>query len=655
MGLATLDESKAIFDQLESEMGWDGPAANNPQPATIPPLTAPVGPFDMSTLAGHQALVDGILGRREAVEADRLAPPRIGLYDGGVTLRGECVGWLSVDYEFIENDTGTAVLKLPLAHYLAQWVMNFAGRTKRNVIVTIDKQGSRWSGFMDHYTVNIEITDAGRITSLEVFFKHDYEALKHILAWANPFLLAEIQFPKLWVIFGPAKWCLLMTLFVNIFRLETAIWTLPDNPLDILEWFPLSLNTGEWQNIVIPFSLADDNSNTTIVFSRFKTMHDVFKGDLADAQLTVDCRRYMPSLGDLHPFMSCAGPLGLTGTAQEISDQLLSMVPIREGCVCWNIIDNSGWTTQTSFGGSWLTGLIRAYVSIADDGVTQGIDYYSGNPTFPGDYYTPGFLGTDPSAPWVVYDCGPLTGVRSTKFEYYEETDAAMVTGGHSMPGVNEFLSAGVNMVGDFVTSFINSMIGAATAAGPFDCIPAIDIPPLGGVMDALAKILYEDTFLAFMQSPTLRASPAGELLPIAGLMNTATYLGDFFYEEGWCDGADRAFTLSSLLAVRAKIWQTRARTHHEVNACDAAPYVVGYPGYGHYWLGNRICTSFPEFPLPDTLFVERVKKLGYGWDENGPKGWRVNVGEPEQNAPALKAMEKIRDINAALSCLGIL
>jgi hypothetical protein len=133
----------------------------------------------------------------------------IRMWDGDYRLRGEVAGERGGDFEFIENDTGTGSLQLPLDHYLAKWVMDHKGRSKRNVHITIDKQGARWSGCMDRYTV---VRDDFGDVYLDIIFKHDYEQAKHIICWANPFLLPQIQFPKLWVIFGPSKWCLLMTL-----------------------------------------------------------------------------------------------------------------------------------------------------------------------------------------------------------------------------------------------------------------------------------------------------------------------------------------------------------------------------------------------------------------------------------------------------------
>ncbi|OBK32608.1 phage tail protein [Mycobacterium sp. 1245111.1] len=605
-----------------------------------PPKLNP--PYDTSRLDEHERLWRDVLERDDKLEQLRIAPPLVQLYDGDYNRRGEVAGWRSIDYEWIENDTGTATLRLSLSHYMARWVMKFQGRAKRNVHITIDKQGSRWSGFMVNYKI---VKAKGGDRYLEVTFKHDFEQAKHILCWANPFLRPELQFPKLWVIFGPAKWCLLLTLFVNILRLETSLWTLPDNPLDINEWMPLSFNPATWRNIVKPFPLLADNSNLVIVFSRFKSWFDVAKKVLEDAQLTVVCRRYLPSQGDPHPFSDLAGELD-----NSITETIAQAIPLREGCLVWDIVDNGNWGTNTTFGGSLLTGFIRAAVQIADDGVTEGIDVFTGDPTSPEQYYRPEYLGTSPGYPHVIFEDGLYTGIESSEFTYTEAEDTSFVTGGGSMPGVNEGISAGVNMAGDFLTSLINTALAPTGGIGT-----AIDLPPLGGVMDAIAQILYKDVFLAFMEIPTLRAAADGGTLPLPGLETTPTSLGDFHLFEKWVDGVSKAFTLSAIMAVRAQIWATRPRISHTIKVSDAAPYLVGEPGYGHFWLGNLVGTTVLEFPIPFIVFAERVKKIGYGWDQDGSKGWDITIGYREPQDPAFKALEWIREINQGLGDLGIL
>ena len=216
------------------------------------------------------------------------------------------------------------------------------------------------------------------------------------------------------------------------------------------------------------------------------------------------------------------------------------------------------------------------------------------------------------------------------------------------MPGINEAISAGINIGGDFLTSFINSTLAAGAMFGS-----AIDLPPLGGMMDAVLNPLYSDVILAFMEIPTLRA--AGLNLPVSGLEEITTSLGDFHYYEGWADGADKAFTLSAVLAIRAKIWATRAHTAHTIEVSDAAPYYIGEPGYGHFWLGNRIGTTVLGYPDENVIFVERVGKIAYEWGKDGPSGWKISVGYREPQDPVLKAFEMIQEINSSLGTLGIL
>jgi hypothetical protein len=592
----------------------------------------------LTTLAHHQRVWDYVSARKSKREKDRLEAPLIRLWDGDYNFRGVCAGWRSIEFEFIENDVGTASLQLSLDHYMAKWILDHKGRAKRNVHITIDKQGARWSGRMDNYKV--VRTKEGDVY-MDVTFKHDYEELKHILCWSNPFLRPEFQFPKLWIVFGPAKFCLLLTLFCNILRLETSLWSLPDNPLDINEWMGPSFWPGNWRQIVKPFPLFSDNSNLTVVFSRFKPFYDLAKSVLEDAQLSMTCRRYI-ALEDPHPFSDLSGALD-----NVVAEDFFSLIPIRHGCLVWDIKDRSGWGGGTAFGGSLLTGLVRAIVSINSDGLTEGVDVFTGDPTFPGQYYTPGFLGTNPQAPWVVFEEGPYTGIESSEFSYYEATDTSVVLGGKSAPGVNEGISTGINLAGDFLTSLINSTLAPVGAVGG-----AIDLPPLGGVMDAVARIAYEDVIAAFNQFPSLRASPG--TLPISGLEEGTSSLGDFHYYEGWGDGADRAFTISALAAARSKFWETRARTAHTIKVSDASPYFIGEQGYGDFWLGDRVATSVLGNPNPYQLFVERVNKITYKWDKDGPTGWTLEVGIREPRDPALKAFEKIREINGAISQLGV-
>lgn len=124
---------------------------------------------------------------------------------------------------------------------------------------------------------------------------------------------------------------------------------------------------------------------------------------------------------------------------------------------------------------------------------------------------------------------------------------------------------------------------------------------------------------------------------------------------EGWADGADKAFTISALLAARAKQWATRAHHAHTVTIADAAPYMIGDNGRGHFWLGSRVGTSPLGYPIPYTVFVERVTKIKYKIGKDGPEGWKIDIGYREPEDPILKAFELIQTLNSSMGQLGIL
>src|ERR1700761_1450756 len=76
----------------------------------------------LATRQDHDELWKLYQQRKAKREMLRLAPPVMQLWDGDYNLRGECIGWRDIDYEFIENDTGIAVVQLSLDHYRAKWV-----------------------------------------------------------------------------------------------------------------------------------------------------------------------------------------------------------------------------------------------------------------------------------------------------------------------------------------------------------------------------------------------------------------------------------------------------------------------------------------------------------------------------------------------------
>lgn len=545
-------------------------------------MTAPAG-IDFDTAFTE------ITNRLKAEEKRRLLPADVRLYDGDANFRGTVKRENAASFQYLDNETGIASLEMPLDYYLSRWIADIDGRGTTNVLIRAEKDGSRWCGLMDEFKI-IKGDDGRKF--IRVTFKHDYEGLKHILAWSNPFLPAEVQFPRLWVCFGRARWALKTTLLVNLMRLESSLFMLPDDPMDPNGWNNFDQST--WWNVVKP-DLEPDHSVGAIVHSRFKNMHDVSKKIVADAQLSWEPRRYFD--GDPPPWPGAN---------------------LRNGCIVWDLIDKSGWTTGTSFGGNIFEGLFRELINIGADGITENVEQVD-DPNVPGEYLVPGFKGTVPSMPGVVYRDGEHTGIQASEFGHKPATDVGVVAGGHSMPGVNELISAAVQMVGDLTAM-----------------IPGV--PPLGGVADAILKPLYTDVFLAFgkWKSP-----------------QRAQRLGGSHYHEKWAEGGDRAYTLAFLLAMRAGMWSTRETNRVTLTVADGAPWRIGQRGHGHFFLGDRVAFSVLGME-PGRLFVERVSELTLAWDRDSTPGWQIQIGQREAEDPVARMAEDMQDFLGMLQELGV-
>ena len=551
-------------------------------------------------MAADLELLDEIyqqaIARREQRARKRREPPLVRLWDGNWELRGRVTGEFEAGFEWKLNDTGSGELVLPADHHLAKWAAQYWKRKTQNVHITVDKDGARWGGRMSEITT--ELTEDGvRATTLR--FLSDEEELKHIQVWPNPFLPAAVQFPKQFLLAGPSVYMLKLALFLNLFRLQGNLWRLPDDPLSFSGWLQ-GLNYKEWPILVKPSSLLLDDSQWTVLNSRFKNFHDMAKETLGDGQLMIVCRRWL--IGDPQPWPGA----GLRRNGQLIID----------------IVDKSGWFGQTAIGGTLLGGLVRTGFEAADNLVDEArVALNRVEPVQ--EYDIPGFLGVVPAQPWVVYRTEePVRTAESTSFTWQPATVAQVTVGGHSMPGVNEAVSALVQLAGNLATAYF----GFA--------------PQLGGIADTVLKPLYEDVFLAFMSLK----SPARTL-----------GLGWSHYYENFGEGGDKAYTLSSILALRSGFYKTRSRTHHEMVIGDGAPYLVGDQGEGHFFLGDRVGGQIPGAP-DGQVVVEQVAQLRLSWAADKPHEWQITTGDADAvEDPVEHAIGKVKDAMTAIKDLGVM
>lgn len=516
-------------------------------------------------------------------------PVLVRLWDGDWNLFAEVVDYYDLEFTFKNMDAGTGQLTLPIDHPVAKAMTNFEDWPTKSMYGTFDKDGARWSGRIVSQVVKVDYKGERH---LQLNLIHDYMKLKELLVWANPFLPAGVQFPKAWMLFGPSRWVVATTLFVNLLRKNNSLWMLPDDPMNFSQWFDLDMTN--WNMVVKPVSFATDESLPAVVSSRFKYFHDCVRDVCLDAQLTIDCRRYLP--GDPPP---------------------IEGRNLRYGCLVFDVQDRAGWNRETSFGGSLISGLVRLFSAVSADGI--GSDRRTvPRVEFPSEYYQAGFRGSLPEAPWVVLEHGEYTGMESTEFEYTPPGPSQFVTGGSSMPGVNEALKAAVIGVGGLIGAIFN-------------------YSALGSVANAVLEPLYTDVFLAFMaRKHHARIREQG---------------WDYPFEQ-WADGADKAYTLSALSTMRKAFHDTRERFAVRVKMNNGAPYWVGPRGVGDFFVGDRVAVHALGMP-ENVLYVDQVSELKYSVSADD-EGWDISVGVPELDSGVSYLGRLLEETRKGLKELGV-
>lgn len=515
----------------------------------------------------------------------------IRVWDGNWNLLGTLSGDYKHEFTFLNNDAGAATVELPLDHWMAETLMDPQKWPTKSLYLTFDKDGARWSGRIETMKV---VVDYKGDQQLELYALHDYAKLRELLVWANPFLPAEVQFPKAWMLFGPSRWAVASTLFVNLLRKNNSLWMIPDDPLNFRQWFDLDMSN--WSMVVKPVDFGSDTSLTSVVYSRFKTFHDCVAPILADAQLTIDCRRYLP--GDPDPIPG---------------------KKLRYGCLVFDVKDQSGWNKQTSFGGNTRQGLRRAIKRIkSEDGLVEGLDTLP-RVDFPGEYSAKEKAGSLPSAPWVVLEHGRYTGVEATEFEYSPPGPSQFVTGGSSMPGVNEAIKASIIGFGGLLGTFIGFQ------------------SQLGSVADALLEPLYSDVFMAFM------AHKHRDRIQEQGW--------DYPFEQ-WVDGSDQAYTLNAVSTLRRAKHDTRERFAATVKMNNGSPYWVGPAGFGDFFVGDRVAVHALGMPK-DQLYVEQVQELTYRSSPD-ERDWEISIGKPEFASGIEFVQNRLEHLTSSLREQGV-
>lgn len=493
---------------------------------------------------------------------------------------------IRANFPFSKNEAAQGILELRTDHYIAEWLRKSVTTdpdVKKNVVIIVDYYGGelRWSGLLQSHAVKV---GEDGLRTMELKFMDDLQFLQYMLAPPNPALPIPIfQFPRVFVLAGPAKWAISVLILVNLLRIQGNAWTLPDDPFDI-DQYDNWLDWNDWQVHIKcnPF-LLDDSSLWVMLASRMNPIDAAIADALDDAQLTLRYRRVLSDEG-------------------EVAEGLLFMPEgnVANGALVFELTDDSGYHSPlkgTFLEGTIADGMVRSVATYAGGSIEDLVGIIDDDQgLYPDSYWGPGFLGTLAEAPWLVIRDNVWTEAVTSELSWSPATAAAVCVGGGN-PAADAVARLIIETTGNLLGYFL---LGGFSSAG----VIAADI-----IMPFI-----EGTILAWLYHKN---------------RTRATALGWVHLFELFQSGADQnAWSLSAIGALRGGFLSSRSQTSHTI-ALKGTRWIL--PGL-HFSIGSRVGSTVKEYP--NYIFVNQVQEMMFQWDHNNDTGleFEVKIGENKAN-----------------------
>lgn len=501
--------------------------------------------------------------KRSIIEKSAQQRALIRLGDKNLNIVGELRGEMSYEYEELMADSGTARYVVRYDNWMVDYIVNLT-RIEEDLHLIIDPNPNkptwrtRWGGKI--HTINIARHEDGTST-VEMLAISNREHAKRLLFAASPFLPPEIQLPKMWLLPGPLRSVMFMSMFVNLARLFVPGLSFIANPFNPASWLdPLNatslfnVNPLAWPIQVAFVNPALDRSRWTVLGATWTDWHSTSQDLLRDAGVMMRCYTWLLEDED-SPYDELTDVFGLS-VLDEIANAVVR--PLRN-CVIFALVDKSRPTgpTGTAIDGlldtigvtlddMFSTTLVDANTGLKLDG--EPVVDLAGN-SFP---IFESILGTAPEVPKVVWREGQFTALIEATHTLHKGSPRTVMTGGRSPTLVNEtqtfLIRYGLSQLSEMINVAIGTWVNTA-----------YEMPATPGLEN-----LYQDQL-----SNTLFA---WERLtdPLRALWN-----GDLSWQEYFERGSSTAYTLSGILTLRTALWKTRAFQGFKAQVFNGRPWTV--------------------------------------------------------------------------------
>lgn len=515
------------------------------------------------------------------------APPDVEVFDQDWVPIAPIIGTMSGAVEETVNDAGEGKVAMLGDHPAGRWMADEV-EEGADVHLRVRQGGNVWTGKAQTITEEMSASGLETVTWSGL---HDYQHAKKVYCYPNPWSFAQLQWPKIYIWYGPAKTGLLQLLHVNLIRrYQAGFIPYPDN---FSQASYARMDIDAWAQIVDPrgLGLHQDSSMHSIIVTRMGQFHEIAKPILEDAGLRLKATRWLP--GDPQPFPDWA---------------VLSMPTL-----IWSIEDMGGVRGPT---GTLLDGFVALVRSIAEDGIEETVEAVPYDP--PQEYREAGWWGTKVMAPTVVFyrqqrwtriEGSGQVGVKSWKRTVHKALGSAILTGGKS-PG---WVNSGIKML-------VNAALGWI---GMIFLNPGLTL----GVLDDQV----EDVVLAFWRHRFGKRQDT---------------MGRDAYGEVWETSGSTGFSLSTVAAIRAGRHATRPYTSYKLEIVNAAPYIVGR----HFDLGSPVSA---EVGRTGRLYTDHLRTKRIEFDA-ASVGTALSIGvDSEEKSPTARlgrVLESVKQITQNLA-----
>jgi hypothetical protein len=592
------------------------PTGFNPQNGQIGCPDGKLHPF---------SAINYLRNKRNVIFASAQQRPMVRLGDKNLKPVGELTGEMSMEYEELMVDSGTARYVVRYDNWLVDYMVNLT-RIEEDLHLIIDSDPNnptdcrkRWGGKI--HTINIQRNDDGTST-VELLAISNREHAKRLLFAATPFSAPEFQPLKMWIAPGPTRSVLFASGMVNLARLFVPGLSFITNLFNPLSWLnPLNsdalfqVNPLDWPIQFAFVNTALDQSNWTVLGATWTDWHSATQDILKDSGCML--RAYTYLVGDTYnPYDEELSPL--LGLSQNVSVANSPARPTRN-CVIFACLDKSGHQGPT--GGVWdgllnviglslddflSSTLIDANTGLALDG--EPIFDVNGNnvPIFES------LLGTAPPLPKVIWREGQFTGLNSATHTLHKGSPKTLMTGGRSPTLVNEIQTFAIKWALSQLQDMINVGIGTIINT-------AFQMPMTPG-LDEMYQGQADNIMFAWERVTD----------PLRAIWN-----GDLSWQEYFERGSSTAYTLSGLMTIETARFKTRAFHGFKAEVRNGWPWILDEDTE----LGDR-----NVFEFDGALFVDQITATKRSVDRQKGLKTGITIGEDkDKDDPMARTMRAVQ------------